>query len=531
MNEQHPRSIGRSLHGKFAVFLVGLVTIVIIGNWGLFQQSKHILTHEVQLRGEWIARGFAYQLRPGIEQNKRPELEKVAAEMLTYDEMVYVVLFNDRHDTLVSQSIVLEQPVVLPEQVNRISCELETPVMNVCMLNTRQVYDVAVPIRTRPTGEQDAACLGIIHLGLTPHNLDQKLTRILGIFLLLNCSVALVGVAGYRIFSRTLIKPIRQMADVAARISTGDLRQTVEVTADDEIGMLQTALARILQASTEVAERLKAASNQIQIASDEILQMAEDQSEVAQKQSQSIYQISGTIEEIAVSSKTIAHNSDHVASMAEETLAAALNAEDIMEKTITGMDEIKDQVGKNSERVGHLGEKISQIGNVVKVINTIADQTRLIAFNASIEAAGAGEAGGRFSIVATEVRRLANTVVEALEDIRASVASIQSATSELILSSETGIRKTNQGMQLVNNAGSILQQIMEMLDNTTRSMKEISISTQQQQAEHGRIVEDIQDIISGSEQSVHMSGRTTEIAKALRTLASELDEAVQQFIT
>jgi methyl-accepting chemotaxis protein len=295
--------------------------------------------------------------------------------------------------------------------------------------------------------------------------------------------------------------------------------------------MLQTALARILQASTEVAERLKAASNQIQIASDEILQMAEDQSEVAQKQSQSIYQISGTIEEIAVSSKTIAHNSDHVASMAEETLAATLNAEDIMEKTITGMDEIKEQVGKNSERVGHLGEKISQIGNVVKVINTIADQTRLIAFNASIEAAGAGEAGGRFSIVATEVRRLANTVVEALEDIRASVASIQSATSELILSSETGIRKTNQGMQLVNNAGSILQQIMEMLDNTTRSMKEISISTQQQQAEHGRIVEDIQDIISGSEQSVHMSGRTTEIAKALRTLASELDEAVQQFMT
>jgi methyl-accepting chemotaxis protein len=406
-----------------------------------------------------------------------------------------------------------------------------------------QLYDVRAPITRKgsqwSTGDgltpeslsSQIVCPGTLHIGLSLKNLDTKLAQILGLFLLLSVFIIFIGIAGYGIASRMLVTPILQMAEIATRMSKGNLPQTIEITSSDEIGVLEMALARILEASKTGTVRLKKACDQIKIVSNEMLSMSEEQSSVSQKQSASIYHIKKTIEEIAGSSRVIAENSDNVARIAEATLQAIQEVEETVKKTITGMQAIRDQVGKNSERVGHLGEKVSQIGNVVKMINTIADQTKLIAFNASIEAAGAGETGGRFSIVATEVRRLANTVVESLEEIRELVSAIQTATSELILSSETGIRKADQEAALIVETGKTLQDIMGMIDKTTRSAKEISISTQRQQTEHNQIIEEIKEIADGSEQSVDMSTRTTEIAKELRALAAEMDATVQNFMT
>jgi methyl-accepting chemotaxis protein len=303
------------------------------------------------------------------------------------------------------------------------------------------------------------------------------------------------------------------------------------VHSQDEVEVLETALLRILNASRQIAEQLKHACARITIASDEMLSMAEELSFISQRQSASIYHLSENLEANADASRTIAENSNKVAGTAESTFLATREVKETVRNTITSMHEIREQTGKDSERIVYLGEKVSQIGNVVTMINTIADQTRLIAFNASIEAAGAGETGGRFSIVATEVRRLANTVVEALEEIRELVSSIQSATRELILASETGIRKVNQGVTSITETGQTLQQIIDMIDSTTRSAKEISVLTQQQQTEYAKSVQEIKEIADASELSVDMSKRSTHIARELRTLSNELDAIIQSFLT
>jgi len=555
MNEQQTVAVKRSLKVKFTFLIAVLILIVLAGNWFSFQQSKKILLKEIETRGIWITRNLVYSAWYGVEKEDKKLLEDLIKETLYEDDVMYVIIVNHNDEIMYSKSKHTEQTFILPDTIRQVPCDSQEPIVYSYVTHDQQLYDVRTPIirkssqltvednltsepkaenntgQSGPQPTSQTVCLGTLHIGISLKNLDIKLTQILSIFLLLSVFIIFIGVSGYKIASRMLVTPILQMAETATQISKGDLRQTIEITSSDEVGVLEIALSRILKASKAIAARLQKACEQIKIASDEMLSMSEEQSSVSQKQSASIYHISKTIEEIADSSRAIAENSDSVAKIAEATLQATRNVEGTVKNTINSMQEIKAQVGKNSERVVHLGEKISQIGTVVKMINTIADQTKLIAFNASIEAAGAGETGGRFSIVATEVRRLANTVVESLEEIRTLVSSIQSATRELILSSETGIRKANQGSALIAETGKTLQQIMGMVDKTTQSAKEISISTQRQQAEHGRIVGEIKEIADGSEQSVDMSKRTTEIAKELRALAAELDAVVQNFIT
>ncbi len=555
MDEQHTVTVKRSLKVKFTLLIVILILIVLAGNWLSFQQSKRALLQAIEIRGISIARNFAYSAWYSVHKEDTAVLDELIEGILREDDVIYVIVVDQNDELLSSKSKHAEQTFLLPDTLRHAPCNSEEPTVHSYTIHNQQVYDIRAPIvqkssqqrngdhlaseskeennieRSRQDSTSQIDCLGTVHIGMSLKNLDDKLAQILSTFLLFSAFVILIGVIGYGIASRILVIPILRMAETAMQVSKGDLRQTIEITSNDEVGILETALSRILEASKTIATHLQKACDQIKTTSDEILDMSEEQSSVSQKQSASIYHISRTIGEIANSSRVIAENSDSVAKIAEVTLQAIRDAEKTVNNTSTGMQEIKDQVGKNSERVVHLGEKISQIGNVVKMINTIADQTKLIAFNASIEATGAGETGGRFSIVATEVRRLAETVVESLEEIRELVSSIQSATSELILSSETGIRKVNQGAALIAETGKTLQQIMEMVDKTTQLAKEISISTQQQQAEHGQIVEEIKEIAGGSEQSVDMSKRTTEIAKELRTLANELDATVQNFVT
>jgi methyl-accepting chemotaxis protein len=525
MDEQYDAIVHRSLHVKFTFLLVILLLSILVGNWLSFQQAKRILFRELETRGSWMVRNLSYNAGYAMAVNDKNVLHELLDGVLREQDVVYVVLVNPQRDMLFLTSKLAKQPLIFPEITRQVLCDRETPLVHSHLLNSQQVYDVGLRIVSKTT------CLGTVHLGVSLSNLDRELTQLLLTFLGFCLFVIVIGVISYGVTSRILVAPIVRMAEVAMRISTGDLRQTIEITSEDEVGLLEAALLRILVASRAIAGRLKHACEQIKTASDEMLSMSEEQSGVSQRQSASIHQISTTIADIARSSTLIAKQAENVAKVAETTLQATHDIDQTVKNTMTGMQDIKEQVEKNAERGVQLGEKVSQIGNVVKMINTIADQTRLIAFNASIESSGFGEADGRFTVVATEVRRLANTVVEALADIRQAVSSIQSATSEVILSSETEIRKVYQGVEFIAETGKTLQRIIELIDRTTQAAKDISIATRQQQDEHGQIVTEIKDIASGSEQSVTMSTRTTKIAKELRALANELDEAVQNFVT
>lgn len=540
---------------KAALLITLLALVMVIGNWVSFQQTKTMLFRELETRGVWMARNLAYDTWYGVLTHNKGWLTALVDGVIRETDVLYVAIFTKQREMLIFRSLEMETPPDgLVETLKTVCDTPDEPVIHSELLFTHQVYVIDVPVVQQSQSgpfnlggsflpglsgqpDDDAAmpfpstCLGTIQVGLALHDIDRHLTRLMVIFLLLTAGIVLLGGLSYVIVTRIIVAPILHMADIAHQVAEGDLRPLIQTSSGDEIGVLERALARILSAFRRIAERLQQACDQLKQTSDAMWQMSEELATVSQRHSTSIYQISKNIAATAYSSQAIAANSDNVASIADTTLHAIQHAESTVSQTIMNMQDIRAHTEKNSERALQLGEKIAHIGKVVNIINTIADQTRIIAFNASIEATGAGDAGARFSVVATEVRRLANTAMDALEEIKALVTAIQTATDELILSSETGIRTVNQGVLSITETNQTLQHIMSLMVQTTQTTKDISGATQRQQDEHDSIVAEIQEIADGAEHSVEMSQRATTIANELRSLASELDAVVQQFRT
>ena len=408
MDTQQHITVKRSVKTKFS-FLVGVLVIIILaGNWYSFQLSKRIIRQEIQTRGSWIARNLAYHARFGGFAEGEEWLNQLLEGVLRESDVVYIVILDENARVLVSESKYNQESFALPDVIQNTFCESPEPAVSAHTIGDEQIYNTGVRIIQQGENMRDEGnasgiladdkgtenaedtqllqdvCLGTVHIGVSLNNTNDKLTHLLMIALVMTGFVILIGAIGYMMLSRILVAPLLRLSEVAMKISAGDWRQTIEVTSNDEIGVLETALSQILQSSHAVAARLQEACEQIKTTSDEMLNMSEEQSSVSQKQAMSIYQASQTVEEIAKSSQQIATNVDNVAEEAESTLKSTIHIGETVQNTMTSMKEIREQVEKNTERVVLLGEKISQISNVVKIINTIADQTKLIAFNARV---------------------------------------------------------------------------------------------------------------------------------------------------
>ncbi len=486
-----------------------------------------------------IARHFAYAVGGWGDNEVNNIVYALTESILRQKEVSYVVLLDHNQQSLISKYTheqYEQKDFLLPEDIQAIPHNGSAiPVLTPYILDDEQLYDIGArvvcPEGLSPGQLSPVRCSEMtVHIGISLSNMSGKLLRsfALSVSLFILCIVFL-GILGYVLVTQLFVTPILKMSEVTIQISKGNLSPISEVASENEIGALETALQQMLQSFITFRTHLQEACDNVRTISDHMLSLIENHLLISQKYAISIEQTHRTIEEIAASSEQIAMHTGSVTENSESTLNTTLNIGGTLQHTMTSMHDIRTQVGKNRERVVLLGEKISQISNVVKIINTIADQTRLIAFNASIEAAGAGESGGRFAVVATEVRRLANTVVESLEDIRRSVSSIQIAASELILSSETGIRKVNQGDALIIEIDHRLQEMLSMMENTTKSAREIFESIQQQQYKTGLIVEGMQEIVFGAEQSLDRSRRITEIAQKLHLCLEKLDTAIQKF--
>ncbi len=339
--------------------------------------------------------------------------------------------------------------------------------------------------------------------------------------------VGCMALIGYIALSRLVLTPIRNLTAHTRKVATGHFTHSIEVPSDSELKELAHAITSLTNRVHTAVATFQRHCQDIQDSASDMTHLADEQGTGHHTQFKTLSRMRHALEDMAGSTEHVLSKTSRMRHEIVSTRDSTRHIEETLDQTLHSMKELREHVGKNTERVMLLGEKISQITNVVKMINTIADQTKLIAFNTSIEAAGAGEAGGRFSVVATEIRRLANTVVESLGDIRLSVSSIQSATSDLILSSETGIRKVQQGTELIAGIGDSLHGIMTRLDTTIRTADEIIDVVQQEQAHKNMLVENTNDLSSHVEEEAERQTRIREMLHTLNEQAEELDRTLQ----
>lgn len=312
-------------------------------------------------------------------------------------------------------------------------------------------------------------------------------------------------------------------------VEKGDLTKEITEMGEGEIARLSQAVNAMLRDIRKIIQQIRDAAIHLGSAGNELLATAQQLSSGSTEQASSIAQITSTVEELASTSRQIAENSDSVVKVAEEALNSVQLGQDSVDDVAHSMTEIRDKVEAGCKRVLSLGEKSQRIGDVLDIINHIADETKLIAFNAAIEASRAGEAGKGFSVVAVEVRKLAENVVESTKTIKEIVGEIQALTSASVMATEEETKRVEHGVELAQKAGGAISDILDMVDHTTKSAKQISIATQQQKTASEQIVGTMREIAEVSKQSASGSRQTADSASDLSRLADDLKRLVERF--
>ena len=326
-----------------------------------------------------------------------------------------------------------------------------------------------------------------------------------------------------------VIRPLYKTLAFAKRVSRGDFTQKLDLGKKDEIGALAEALNNTVESLGNMFMEIAASVETVNQSGREISTAVEEQSTVASQQSVSVSEITSTMEELSVSSTQIAEHSNRVALIANETLDHTKEGADSMDNVRDMAQAISRDNEKNIEEIVALGKKSKEITTVMEIINTIADQTKLIAFNAALEASSAGEAGKRFGIVAVEIRRLADNVMESTKEIEDKINEIQDAVNHMIITSEKGSKSIQEGLNFTIQTSAKLKEILEGVQATTDAAKQISLSTQQQKTASSQVVTALREIAEGSDQTSGSIKQINDICKELNGLSQNLREMVNRF--
>ncbi|HKM38046.1 MAG TPA: methyl-accepting chemotaxis protein [Thiopseudomonas sp.] len=326
---------------------------------------------------------------------------------------------------------------------------------------------------------------------------------------------------------------------------TLDLSQRVETTDQAELGELAAQTNSLL-------ERLSFAINGVQNSSNRLTDTAHNlaytaglvshntdkQQEVSQsmaaaveEMSSSVAEITSTMEELSASSTQIADYSQSVVDVANITLESSKKGAGAMQNLQSRMAEIHKDSEHSLDEIVQLGRKSKEISKVMDLINTLADQTKLIAFNAALEASSAGESGKRFSVVASEIRRLADSVTDSTHEIEDRIQEIQDAINRLVITSEKGASSIEMGMQVSSETAQDLNALVQAASKTSSAAQQISMSTRQQKTASSQVVTALRDIANASMYNAQSVRSITDISEDMIHMSGELNQLVSEFKT
>ena len=328
--------------------------------------------------------------------------------------------------------------------------------------------------------------------------------------------------------NRYINRPISEISNGIKNFNN-DLTKKIAVTTDDEIGELTKWFNSYIDNLHDIIKKVSDATTNINSGVSELSRAVEQQATVSTEQSAAVSEITSTMEEFSASSTQIADHANSVVDIASKTWENTKRGAGAVESVLMKMSDITDDSRKSIQEIVELGRKSREITKVMEIINTIADQTKLIAFNAALEASSAGEAGKRFGVVAVEIRRLADSVMESTGEIESKINEIQEAINRLVIASEKGAKGIQEGMEYSNQTAGILAGIVDDAQATTDAAKQISLSTQQQKTASTQVVVALREIMSGTGQTSESISRIHSFSKELTELSDNLRALVEKF--
>ncbi len=321
---------------------------------------------------------------------------------------------------------------------------------------------------------------------------------------------------------------ILRLLDEMGSLAEGDLTAKATVTEDitgaiaDSINFAIDQLRTLVGTINETAVQVAAAAQETQATAMHL-------ADAAEHQAQQITSASAKINEIAASIDEVSKNSAESADVAQRSVQMAAKGAEVVRQTIQGMDNIRDQIQETSKRIKRLGESSQEIGSIIELINDISEQTNILALNAAIQAASAGEAGRGFAVVADEVQRLAERASNATKRIETLVQAIQSDTNEAVSSMEQTTAEVVAGARLAEDAGLALVEIEKVSNDLADLIQSISEASRQQSAAATNITATMTVIQEITTQTSQGASQTAESIGNLAQLAADLRRSVADF--
>ncbi|PKM82830.1 MAG: methyl-accepting chemotaxis protein [Firmicutes bacterium HGW-Firmicutes-14] len=401
-------------------------------------------------------------------------------------------------------------------------------------------------------------------------------SRVINVSILAAALIA--GIAGGMYLAGSISKGVGSVTAAAVRLAEGDLTvEKLRVKSGDEIGEMAEAVNKMVENLRELIHTVSLTTQEVVSSSEELSATAEQTSASTQQVAKAINevatgtgnqaksvnqavdivgQLTAAVEQIATGAQhqsssvnetnqiisqmvsviqEVASSAQAVSQSAEKTSRAAGAGEEAVVKTVEGMERIKDKVFEAAQKIKELGEQSTQIGEIIQVIDDIAEQTNLLALNAAIEAARAGEHGKGFAVVADEVRKLAERSGKATKEIAELITGIQKGTNQAVAAMEEGTKEVESGAGLAQNAGNALKQIITTVSDTYDQTQGISAAAEQMAASSDRVVQSVDAVAqvtenntAATEEMSAASGHVTDTVQNIAAVTQENSAAIEE---
>ena len=409
-----------------------------------------------------------------------------------------------------------------------------------------------------PLVGSDDKIIGVLFAGESTASVIDERNRLVLMVALIALATIAIGVAFALLIARHIVRPIHEVLEHVQEVSAGNLAvKEIDVTSGDEIGELGGAINTMTESLRRLIRQVEDAGEHINASSEELTAGAERAAEAAnqiaasittvaagsERQAEAIADADSIVVQLSAGIQQVAANAGAVSGQAAQSVEAAEEGRKSVDQAICQMRTIESTVTESAKVVTRLGERSYEIGQIVATITGIAEQTNLLALNAAIEAARAGEQGRGFAVVADEVRKLAEQSGEAAKQIAQMIAEIQGETDQAVQSMNNGAEEVKHGTAAVDAAGKSFADIFGAIHEISEQMREVSTVMEEMAKGSDQIVSSMQDIDKLGKESAsqaqnvaaatqEQSATTEEIAaasEALAKLAEELSQSVHQF--
>ena len=326
-----------------------------------------------------------------------------------------------------------------------------------------------------------------------------------------------------------ILAPVKKTVAAIQSVASGDFTKRIEINSRDEIGRMAGDFNHLIDKLSGILHEVAANSTRVASAASQLYSNSERMATGAEEVASQAGTVATASEEMAATSHDISNNCHLAAERGSEATRSTSSGAAVVQETVKGMERIADRVKASATTLESLGQRSNQIGEIVGTIEDIADQTNLLALNAAIEAARAGEQGRGFAVVADEVRALAERTTRATKEIGSMIKAIQSETKAAVGAMEEGVNEVEAGTVRAAKSGHALQEILLHINDVTMQVNHIATAAEEQTATTGEISNNVQQITEVVADTARSAQESASSAAQLSQLAEELQRLVSQF--